>query len=241
MAEQGGLCAGCWDTLEVPGEPACRSCMRPMGQGKATIGGECAFCQIDPPRHCGIHAATLYNDPSRDLILKFKHGGKIALSRLMGRLMASRLPSLENGEQVLLIPVPLHRWRLWARGYNQSGLLARELARHGKGELLVDGLERCKRTPSLGGLGQQERRRVLNGAIRVRPARAERIAGADVILVDDVLTSGATSNACVDALIQAGRNRFGSPVLRGCSTEVLISRGKAQNITPEAIKTPGAT
>lgn len=117
--------------------------------------------------------------------------------------MAARTPALDNVAP-LLIPVPLHRWRLWGRGYNQAALLARELARHGKGELLVDGLIRHKRTPSLGGLGQHERRKALEGAIMVRKGRIGRIAGRHVLLVDDVLTSGATSEACVAALLSAG-------------------------------------
>lgn len=203
IAEQGGLCAGCWDTLEVPGEPACPCCARPMGQGGGGLKEPCGFCRIDPPAHSGIHAATLYNDASRHLILRFKHGGKIALARLLGKLMAARTPTLDDVAP-LLIPVPLHRWRLWGRGYNQAALLARELARHGKGELLVDGLIRHKRTPSLGGLGQHERRKALEGAIMVRKGRIGRIAGRHVLLVDDVLTSGATSDACVAALLSAG-------------------------------------
>ena len=104
----------------------------------------------------------------------------------------------------LLVPVPLHRWRLWQRGFNQAALLAGELAKVGKGEVLVDGLLRRKRTPSLGGLGREARERALAGAIIVHPRRRTRIAGREVVLVDDVFTSGATSRACVAALAEAG-------------------------------------
>jgi predicted amidophosphoribosyltransferase len=102
------------------------------------------------------------------------------------------------------VPVPLHRWRLWQRGFNQAALLASELAMQGKGALLVDGLLRHRRTESLGDLGRAARERALAGAISVNPRRLDRIAGRDVVVVDDVLTSGATTRACVAVLAQAG-------------------------------------
>jgi len=242
IADQGGLSAACWETLEVPGEPACITCARPLGQGKGRGNEQCAFCLTDPPAHAGVHAATLYTDASRQLVLRFKHGGKIALAQLLGRLLAARLPVPDPANPPLLVPVPLHRWRLWGRGYNQSALLARELARHGKGALLVDALVRRKATPSLGGLGQEQRRRVLNGAIQVRRARANQIKGRDIIVVDAVLTSGATSNACVAALIAAGASSgqiacFARVVSGGVSDH----DRRPKNTTPEAITAPGAT
>ena len=135
-------------------------------------------------------------------MLNLKHGRKIALAPMMARQIAARLPEMEG--EWLAVPVPLHRTRLWHRGFNQSALIARELSRLGKGDLLVDGLIRYKRTPSRGGLGRMERAKVLEGAIRANPARHTRMAGSKVLLVDDVLTSGATTGACVAALRQAG-------------------------------------
>lgn len=203
VAAQSGLCPPCWTELEVPGEPACRSCQRPMQPTRAGPGEQCYSCLADPPRHSGVMAATVYNDASRKLVLTFKHGGKIALAPLMAKLMGARIP-VAGETTPLLVPVPLHRGRIWSRGYNQSALLARELSRLGRGELLVDALIRRKRTPSLGGLTGKGRRRALEGAILPRATRSKRVAGRDVILVDDVLTSGATSDACVEALLGAG-------------------------------------
>ncbi len=152
-----------------------------------------------------VHAASYYNDTSRQLVLAYKYGGRIALARLLARLIAARLPEPAAGKTPpLLVPVPLHRWRLWSRGFNQAALLARELERLGKGEAAVAALVRHRRTPHLGGLGRTERERVLTGAIRLAPAQARRIAGRDVVLVDDVLTSGATSRACIAAIAAAG-------------------------------------
>lgn len=203
LAVQGGLCSECWSGIEVPGEPACRTCQRPMANTAAAKSGQCYACVAAPPSHAGITAASHYNDTSRQLILTFKHGGKIALAPLLARLIAARLPD-PTGERHLLVPVPLHRWRLWRRGYNQAALLAAELEQLGRGELLVDALVRNKRTPSLGGLGREERERALAGAISVRFGAKVQVAGRDVVLVDDVLTSGATSEACANALLGAG-------------------------------------
>ncbi|MEQ1542482.1 MAG: phosphoribosyltransferase family protein, partial [Novosphingobium sp.] len=135
---------------------------------------------------------------------------------MLARLIAARLPG-EVGADWLFVPVPLHRWRLWSRGFNQSALLARELAGARGGSVLVDGLVRQKRTPPLGGLGQKARARALAGAIAVNPRQAERIKGASIVLVDDVLTSGATSEACVSVLKRAGAKR----VLIACFARVL--------------------
>lgn len=214
IAVQEGLCTPCWGELVFPGQPACARCQRPFGETLAS-GAVCAPCLASPPKHDGIAAGTLYNDASRKLILAFKHGRRIALAPMLARMAAARLPELE-GEWVVM-PVPLHRWRLWRRGFNQSALLAREIARlRGQG-LLLDALVRRKPTPVLGGLGRSARARVLSGAIAVHPRRRARIRGAQVVLVDDVMTSGATTDACVGALKRAGAER----VVIACFARVL--------------------
>jgi ComF family protein len=201
LTAQVGLCAACWNELVIPAEPCCGLCQRPFPD--ATIEGSvCAPCLASPPSHDGIAAGTLYNDTSRRLVLAFKHGQRIALAPMMARLISARLRNI--GPDWLVVPVPLHRWRLWRRGFNQAALLAGEIARLRGAALLVDGLERRKQTPSLGGLGRKARARVLSGAIAINPRRKGRLAKAKVILVDDVLTSGATSAACVSALKRAG-------------------------------------
>ncbi len=245
IAAQGGLCVDCWGDLEVPGDPSCKTCQRPMGSAAAAKSQTCYECATAPPLHSGIIAASIYNDASRKLILSYKHGGKIALAPLLGQLMASRIP-LASGEQLpLLVPVPLHRWRLWRRGFNQAAMLARDIAKRGKGELIVDALIRRKQTPSLGGLGGDERKKALSGAIAIRPSRGEQVVGRDVILVDDVLTSGATSDACVTALLDAGAQS----VQIACFARVVDGQGMGssgrnriqKSETPEAVTAPGAT
>jgi ComF family protein len=215
IAAQDGLCVTCWSELAIPGEPACALCQRPFVEGTVTEGAVCAPCLADPPRHDGIAAATLYNDASRKLVLAFKHGRKIALAPMLARLVAARLPDTPG--EWLVVPVPLHPFRLWRRGFNQSALLAREIARLRGATLLVDGLVRRKRTPVLGGLGKAARARALSGAIAVRPRCRAAFKGASVVLVDDVMTSGATSDACVGALKRAGAGR----VVVACFARVL--------------------
>jgi len=222
LAQQDGLCPECWSELEIPGEPACSTCQRPMGSPAVSKFEQCFACINDPPRHSGVIAATIYNDASRKLILSYKHGGKIALAPLLGRLLSARIPPPSDGDRnALLIPVPLHRWRIWKRGFNQAAMLATDLAKRGNGDLLVDGLLRRKSTPSLGGLGQEQRRSALEGAIVARQNARSKIAGRAVILVDDVLTSGATSAACVDALLEAGA----ASVRLACFARVVHGRG----------------
>lgn len=215
LAAQTGLCGECWAGLAVPGEPSCATCQRPLEAG-TTVGTLCAPCLAQRPRHDGIAAGTLYNETSRRLVLALKHGHRIALAPLLARLIAAQLPD-EVGPGWLVVPVPLHRWRLWSRGFNQSALLARELAQRSGAELVVDGLIRTKRTPPLGGLGRNARSRVLAGAIQVNPRRGDRLRGAKVLLVDDVLTSGATSDACIRGLKRDGADQ----VVLACFARVL--------------------
>ncbi|MFC3099486.1 ComF family protein [Altererythrobacter lauratis] len=177
VGEHGGLCQSCWSGLVFP----------VSGEGEGNT---------------QISAATVYNDTSRQLVLAFKHGGRFALAGLLSRLMLARLPVLEG--KWLVVPVPLHRRRLWTRGYNQSALLAQEIARARGKTLVVDALHRHRATPSLGGLGKAARARVLDGAIRANPRHLERLRGANILLVDDVMTSGATTTSCCNALRQAG-------------------------------------
>lgn len=221
ISSQTGLCVGCWNELAIPGEPACGKCGRPFDE-MVPQGAICAPCLGDPPRHDGIAAATLYNDASRKLVLALKHGNRISLAPMMGGLIASKLSFV--GSDWLIVPVPLHRWRLWKRGYNQAAELARHTAHRTGARLAVDVLVRRKATPSLGGLGKKARKRVLSGAVAVNPKRKHHVSQANIVLVDDVLTSGATSDSCVSALKRAGANKVVIACFARVLDEALVTR-----------------
>lgn len=202
IGTQSGLCTPCWSALEIPSQPNCKICQRQLS-GEIQIDTlVCGRCMVDPPSHDGVSAATLYNDTARGIVLGFKRGRKLSYAPMMANQMSARLPNLEG--EWLVVPVPLHRGRLWQRGFNQSALLAREIAKIKGWSLLVDGLVRIKPTPPLGHSGSDERAEILADAIIARRKFGKRITGAQVLLVDDVLASGATSNACIAALRGAG-------------------------------------
>ncbi|WEK42474.1 MAG: ComF family protein [Candidatus Sphingomonas colombiensis] len=193
------FCAACWGDLRFIGPPWCAACNAPFEFARGD-GAQCAGCIANPPRHRGVRAAVAYGDVARILALKLKYGGRAAYAETIARQMARLMPT----EAELLVPVPLHRWRMWRRGYNQAGLIVNALA--GLTALPQDHrtLERIRATPVLRGLGARGRQAALRGAFRVVPGREPHVAGRAVMLVDDVHTSGATANAATATLLAAG-------------------------------------
>ena len=194
------FCADCWTRLDFLGNSGCMSCGLPL---EATDADLCAICLARPPRIERIRAAVGYDEISRGLVLRLKYGRKIALARTMARYMSSLIAAVPG--DALLVPVPLHRGRLWQRGFNQSVLVARELARVTGLPHDPDLLRRVKRTPPLKGLSVVQRRRTVAGAFKVR--QGTKPTGRTIILVDDVLTTGSTANACARVLKRAGAER----------------------------------
>lgn len=163
----------------------------------------CPACAAAPPVFAEARAALRYDAAARRLLLPFKHAGRSELAALLAIQMA-RAGAALLARADLLVAVPLHRARLRQRGYNQAALLAGHLGRHAGRAVIRDALLRVLATPALGGLDAPGRAAALAGAFRVHPARQHRIAGRRVLLIDDVLTSGATANACAGVLLAAG-------------------------------------
>lgn len=204
VGADGQLCPECFNKTTFITAPFCGRCgMTLPGIFMRQTAPTCEGCAIDPPRYRTARAALLYDDMAKRLILPFKYADRPeaagGLARLMARPGAELLARAD-----LIVPVPLHRSRLRARGYNQAALLARALGRIAGRRVCVDPLLRLKHTQPLNKLGRDARHEVLDGAITIRPQRAARIAGASILLIDDVMTSGATASACADALLAAG-------------------------------------
>lgn len=200
--EPGRICADCWPSLAFIAEPLCPTCGTPFAI-PVPEGLVCGACLRKPPRFARARAAFVYGGGGRELVLRFKRGDRTDLAPGLAGLMRQAGAAL-LAECDMIVPVPLHSSRLWRRRFNQAALLAQALGKAGDRPVQLGLLERQRATRSLGHAGRVERRRILAGAIRVAPRQAADIAGRHILLVDDVLTTGATASACCRALLQAG-------------------------------------
>ncbi len=200
----GSFCAACYGALVFVGEPCCGGCGRAFAS--AALGGaqqRCEECRRSPPPWRAARAALRYDRRSAPLILGLKYGDRGDLARLLAGHMARAGEALLR-EADLLAPVPLHRWRLLRRRYNQAGLLAARLGRLSGTAVVQDLLARRGPATSMRGRTGSERQAAAAGAFVVRPHRRALLAGRRVLLIDDVLTTGATARACAAALLSAG-------------------------------------
>jgi ComF family protein len=201
----GTLCPSCWEGVAFLGPPLCRCCGFPFELAPQTDAGDtlCAACHADPPPYARARAVMAYDAGSRGLVLGFKHADRTEAAPAFAQWMARAGHEL-LADAHLIAPVPLHRWRLLARRYNQSALLANQLGRLSQVPVVPDLLLRRRNTPSQGHLSRTGRDRNVAGAFTVHPRHAARVRGCGVLLVDDVLTTGATVAACTRALKRAG-------------------------------------
>lgn len=194
----GHFCGPCWQLLEHLPHAGCLRCGVPMD----VPGLICGPCLADPPAHDGVLAAVGYGDIARRLVLRLKYGRKAGLALVMAQLMVRHAQIFP---QALLVPVPLHWTRLWQRGFNQSLMIARAVARKTGQQVHPNLLVRVRRTQPLGQLGKSARAREVRGVFALRQKRTvQHVQGRDVLLVDDVYTTGATSNACARLLKRKG-------------------------------------
>ncbi|HEX5779026.1 MAG TPA: ComF family protein [Xanthobacteraceae bacterium] len=207
----GGLCPACWQGMGFIERPYCEKLGTPfvseMGEGALS-----PSAIADPPAYDRARAAARFSDVARDLVHLLKYGDRLDLATPLGGWMA------RAGRELLadadaVVPVPLHWSRLFQRRYNQSAMLAREVSRLAKVSVEDDILLRTRATRPQVGLARKERGQNVQGAFAIAPGARIRVKGKKFVVIDDVLTSGATAEACARVLRRAGATRVDMLVL----------------------------
>lgn len=203
VASDFGLCGPCWREMSFIGGLVCDKCGVPL-PGEAETGTEvCDDCMTtERPWNRG-RAALLYRDNARKLVLALKHGDRHDIVYPAARWMALASRSMVRRNSIL-VPIPLHRRRYFMRKFNQAALLAQRMERELSLRSCLDLLERPKIGGSMKGLSKEDRFATMQGAIRVNPKWETLVDGASILLVDDVMTSGATLTAGANALFAHG-------------------------------------
>ncbi len=199
------MSASGWSRLQFIDDPVCARCGAPFSH-EIGDGAECAKCVADPPDFDSARAAVVYDDASHGLIVSFKHADRTDLAPLFATWLVRAGRPFWNSDAVLT-PAPLHRGRLFARRYNQAALLAAAVARATGLGFDPLALERTRATPPQKNLSAEARRRNVAGAIDVRKSHHDAVCGRRFVIVDDVLTTGATLSACARALKRRGAAR----------------------------------
>jgi ComF family protein len=202
LSESAGLCAACWSKLSLIEPPYCTRLGIPFvyDPGPGLLSMEAI---ANPPAYDRARAAVRYDDVARTLVQSFKYGDRLDLAPMMGRWMARAGRELLTDADVL-IPVPLHWRRQWSRRFNQSAVLAGAISGLCDVPVLHAGLKRMRATPQQVGRSKTERADNVQGAFSVPAEHKADIAGRRAVLIDDVLTSGATVDACARALLRGG-------------------------------------
>jgi ComF family protein len=200
------LCIACWQQLKLIEEPVCNVLGTPFAYEQG-VGAVSAAALANPPPWDRMRAAAVYDEAARPLVHALKYRDTPEAGLMMARLMARAGRRLLEDADVI-VPVPLHRWRLWRRRFNQSAFLAQKIAQASGKTYRPDVLTRVKATRSQVGLHEDERRRNVSRAFAVSATGSAQIAGKNLVLVDDVLTTGATAGYCATVLRQAGARRI---------------------------------
>ncbi len=196
------VCAECWQGLTFISQPHCTLCGLPFD---FEVEGDllCAACLDHPPAYEHMRSAVVYNDVSRHLVLCFKHGDMLQISKLLSRWMTTAGHDLLKSAD-LIVPVPLHPMRLFWRQYNQAAVLSNQISTLSGVPRHNEALVRSRYTPSQGKRTYEERVKNVKSAIAVNPTYGKLIKGKQVLLIDDVFTTGATVEECCRALMKGG-------------------------------------
>ena len=202
VSENGNICAKCWGDVNFISDPQCDLCGFPFDfaiDGK-TI---CAGCIKERPRFAKARAVFLYDDASRRMITSFKYNDRIenrqAYARWMARVGAGMLKDAD-----IIVPVPIHFGKLVLRKYNQAGILAQELVRISGGKCITTALIRTRYTQTQAGFNRKLRFGNIKGAFAVNPKYVPYLQNKQILLVDDVITTGATAEECTRVLLKSG-------------------------------------
>lgn len=201
VEKQGTLCAECWSAISFIAPPLCACCGFPF-ESELDEGALCGKCIKKAPPYDALRVAFRYEEGSRRQILGMKYYDRTVMVPTFGKWLAQAGKEF-TGKADVIMPVPLHPRRLLRRKYNQAGLLAYALAQEVKLPVLPDGLVRKRYTVPQASLPRKERLRNLSGVFEVNPRCREHLQGLNVLLVDDVVTTGATIEACCKALRKA--------------------------------------
>lgn len=215
-----GLCSQCWTALKFISNQACHQCGSPFDipMVNASTGHICGQCLIDPPDFDHAVSAMVYADPARHMILALKHGDRHDITPILAQLMAPKTLALIDQADVIL-PLPLHRTRFLRRRFNQSAELTRQLlALHGGGKTMATTvLIRQKATPPQGHKSKAQRIAAMRGAFYVPPNQRPQIKDKSILIIDDVLTTGASLSSAARCLKRAGISKIMvSTVARVC-------------------------
>ncbi|MDX5594863.1 ComF family protein [Pseudovibrio sp. SPO723] len=202
LQERAGLCAACWGLVQFLSPPWCDRLGTPMPYDCGP-GAVSPAAIAEPPDYDRARAAASYTGPARDIVHQFKFSNRPALSKVLAPMMVRGGAELFESDP-LLVPVPLHRWRLLKRSYNQSALLAHAISELTGLQHDVFALQRIRHTSGQVGLKRAERRKNVRKAFEVPEEKRFVVTGRHVVLVDDVLTTGATAESCARALKRAG-------------------------------------
>lgn len=201
VQENGTICAECWGGINFIADPQCEICGLPF-EFAATDGNLCGACLQQLPVFSKARAVFSYDDVSRKIITSFKYSDKIEPQAVYAKWMA-RVGKEMLEEADIIMPVPLHRVKLLLRKYNQAALLAKELARISGKKIMVSALLRKKHTKAQAGFSRQNRLKNITGAFVINKKYLDKIAGKKILLIDDVMTTGATVTECSKILLKA--------------------------------------
>lgn len=204
VGEDHHFCISCWQKLEFISEPWCGSCGAPFAF-EHVANAVCGKCLKSPPIHDGVRAAVVYDDNSGRIAMGLKYSARLGFATLIAKHLEKYLE--ESGDNPVLVPVPLHRKRLWERGFNQSVLIANALSTRTGIVQMNDILVRKNATPPLRSMTAKERQKLVNRAISLGAGFENQVRERTIFLIDDVYTTGATTNRCAKVLKSAGANK----------------------------------